>query len=68
MESISADEIRNHVQSALAEDVGSGDVTTLATVPEVAVAKAFMVAREPMIIAGLLLSIGRPWRCEQFLR
>jgi nicotinate-nucleotide pyrophosphorylase (carboxylating) len=56
MESISTDEIRSHVRSALAEDVGSGDVTTLATVPEAAVAKAFMVAREPLVVAGLDLA------------
>jgi len=56
MEPLSADEIRRHVQSALAEDVGSGDVTTLATVPEGAVAKAFMVARESLVVAGLALA------------
>jgi len=56
MEPVSADEIRSHVQSALAEDIGSGDVTTLATVPEAAVAKAFMVAREPLVVAGLDLA------------
>ncbi|MBI3852610.1 MAG: carboxylating nicotinate-nucleotide diphosphorylase [Verrucomicrobia bacterium] len=56
MEPLSADEIRRHVQSALTEDVGSGDVTTLATVPERAVAKAFMVARESLVVAGLDLA------------
>ena len=39
MEPISRDEIERAVRAALAEDVGSGDVTTLATVPESAVAK-----------------------------
>ncbi len=38
---------------ALAEDVGSGDVTTLATVPESAVARAVMKARETLMPAGL---------------
>src|SRR3989442_9706438 len=56
MEPLSADEIRRHVQSALAEDMGSGDVTTLATVPESAAAKAFMVAREAFVVAGLALA------------
>ena len=56
MEPLSPDEIRRHVQSALAEDVGSGDVTTMAIVPEPAVAKAFMVAREPLVVAGLGLA------------
>lgn len=39
--------------AALAEDVGSGDATTLATVPEEAQARARMVAREPMVACGL---------------
>ncbi len=56
MELFSADEIRRHVQSALAEDVGSGDVTSLAIVSAEALAKAFMVAREPLVIAGLDLA------------
>jgi nicotinate-nucleotide pyrophosphorylase (carboxylating) len=53
---LSAVEIRRLVQSALAEDVGSGDVTTLATVSEGAQAKAFLVAREPLMVAGLALA------------
>ena len=36
MESLTSEEIRQAVQQALAEDVGTGDVTTLATVPEFA--------------------------------
>jgi len=50
---ISADEIHQAVVSALAEDIGTGDVTTLATVPEMASATAVMRAREPLITAGL---------------
>ncbi len=46
-------EIRRAVQNALAEDIGSGDATTLATVPETATAKAVMRAREPLVVAGL---------------
>jgi len=53
MEPLSAEEIRRAVQAALAEDIGSGDATTLATVPETAVAKAAMVTREPITLAGL---------------
>jgi nicotinate-nucleotide pyrophosphorylase (carboxylating) len=41
------------VRRALAEDVGTGDVTTLATVPADAIAKALMVAREPLVVCGL---------------
>ena len=42
-----------HVRAALAEDVGSGDVTTLATVPEDATARAAMMAREELVVCGL---------------
>ena len=37
----------------MAEDIGSGDVTTLATVPADAVGTAVMVAREPLVVCGL---------------
>jgi nicotinate-nucleotide pyrophosphorylase (carboxylating) len=50
---LSAKEIRQAVQAALAEDIGSGDVTTLATVPETVTARAVMQAREPLVVAGL---------------
>ena len=50
---LSAAEIRQAVRAALAEDIGGGDVTTLATVPANATAKAVMRAREPIVIAGL---------------
>jgi nicotinate-nucleotide pyrophosphorylase (carboxylating) len=46
-------EILRIVKIALAEDVGSGDVTTRATVPENVPAIAKMIAREPMVIGGL---------------
>jgi nicotinate-nucleotide pyrophosphorylase (carboxylating) len=50
---LSAAEIRRAVQAALAEDIGEGDVTTLATVPEAVLAKAVLRAREPLVVAGL---------------
>jgi nicotinate-nucleotide pyrophosphorylase (carboxylating) len=50
---LSAAEIRRAVQAALAEDIGSGDATTLATVPKTATAKAVLRAREPLVVAGL---------------
>jgi nicotinate-nucleotide pyrophosphorylase (carboxylating) len=50
---LSSDEIRRMARAALQEDVGSGDVTTLATVPEETKVTAAMVAREPMVLAGL---------------
>ena len=53
MELLNTDEIRRAVQAALAEDIGPGDATTLATVPAEAQAQAVMVAREPITVAGL---------------
>lgn len=48
-----AGEILRAVRTALAEDIGPGDATTLATVPALATARAALVAREPMTVAGL---------------
>jgi len=50
---LSAAEIRQAVKLALAEDIGSGDATTLAIVPEAATARAALRAREPLVVAGL---------------
>jgi nicotinate-nucleotide pyrophosphorylase (carboxylating) len=47
-----AAEIRRAVKSALAEDVGSGDATTLATVPKTARIRAVMRARRPLVVCG----------------
>jgi len=44
------------VRRALAEDIGAGDVTTLATVPADATAQALMVAREALVVCGLPLA------------
>jgi nicotinate-nucleotide pyrophosphorylase (carboxylating) len=46
-------EIRQAVRAALAEDLGGGDVTTLATVPANARSVAHMNAREPLAVAGI---------------
>jgi nicotinate-nucleotide pyrophosphorylase (carboxylating) len=56
MELLSAEEIERAVASALVEDIGSGDVTTLAAVPETAQAQALVRAREPLVVAGLALA------------
>jgi nicotinate-nucleotide pyrophosphorylase (carboxylating) len=56
VEALSSEEIRQVVAAALAEDIGSGDATTLAAVPECAQAKAVMRAREPLVVAGLDLA------------
>jgi nicotinate-nucleotide pyrophosphorylase (carboxylating) len=56
VEPLSANEIRRAVASALAEDIGDGDVTTLAAVPETAQAKGVVCAREALVVAGLALA------------
>lgn len=50
---MSPSEIRTAVKSALAEDIGRGDVTTLATVPKTLAFRAVLRAREPLVVAGL---------------
>lgn len=56
VEALTAADIENAVTSALAEDIGPGDVTTLATVPPDVRASAVMIAREPLVVAGLALA------------
>jgi nicotinate-nucleotide pyrophosphorylase (carboxylating) len=50
---LKAETIRRAVRLALAEDIGCGDVTTLATVPASVHAHAVMRARGPLVLAGL---------------
>lgn len=50
---LSPREIVAAVRRALAEDLGKGDVTTLALVPAQARARARLVARTPLTVAGL---------------
>src|SRR5689334_6181966 len=56
VEALTAEEITRAVELALAEDIGAGDVTTLATVPADLQASAVMAAREPLVVAGLGLA------------
>jgi nicotinate-nucleotide pyrophosphorylase (carboxylating) len=56
VESLPETEVNRAVDLALAEDVGGGDVTTLATIPEDATARAVMTAREALVVAGLPLA------------
>ena len=53
MQPLNTVEVRRAVRAALAEDLGLGDVTTLATVPRAARALAIMRAREQVVVAGL---------------
>lgn len=68
MDAPAADEIERLVEAALAEDIGTGDATTLATVPETATAQAVMVAREPLVLAGLGLAEAAFRRLSPALR
>lgn len=56
MQSLNPKAIRAAVRAALAEDLGSGDVTSLATVPANATFTVVMRAREPLVLAGLVLA------------
>jgi nicotinate-nucleotide pyrophosphorylase (carboxylating) len=49
-------DITNLIARALAEDVGSGDVTVAATIPATAVGKARIIAKQEMVCAGLPLA------------
>jgi nicotinate-nucleotide pyrophosphorylase (carboxylating) len=46
------------IERALAEDVGDGDATTAATVPEDARARATIVQKAPGVISGLEIAAG----------
>jgi nicotinate-nucleotide pyrophosphorylase (carboxylating) len=46
----------NLVQQALSEDIGAGDITTIALIPEDERARAVIVARQKLSVAGLPLA------------
>ena len=48
-------EIVEAVRRALEEDIGAGDATTQACVPEARSASGFFLAREALIVAGIEL-------------
>jgi nicotinate-nucleotide pyrophosphorylase (carboxylating) len=45
--------VLNFIRQALEEDIGPGDATTLATIPRQASAQARIIARAPLVCAGL---------------
>jgi nicotinate-nucleotide pyrophosphorylase (carboxylating) len=55
---LTAYEIQRLVREALAEDIGAGDVTTAATAPPDLPARARLIAREPLTVAGLELAFA----------
>ncbi|MDO8426093.1 MAG: carboxylating nicotinate-nucleotide diphosphorylase [Deltaproteobacteria bacterium] len=44
------------IRAALKEDIGAGDVTTLAVVPKGARGEAYLIAKEDLVIAGLFMA------------
>ena len=48
--------LRKIIENALAEDVGSGDVTSEATVPADSVSTAVMLAKQDLVLAGIEVS------------
>jgi nicotinate-nucleotide pyrophosphorylase (carboxylating) len=48
--------VRNHIREWLAEDIGSGDVTTMAIVPQGHVSRGIIHAKQSGILAGLPLA------------
>ena len=50
---LTPDDVDRVVRLGLAEDVGTGDVTTEATVPESARCRALLMLEEPGVVAGL---------------
>jgi nicotinate-nucleotide pyrophosphorylase (carboxylating) len=73
VEALARDEVERAVNVALAEDVGAGDATTLATIPEAARGRAKMIAREALVVAGLDLAeaafrgVSGEVRCERLV-
>ncbi len=55
---LSGSEIEHFIDRALAEDIGAGDTTTTAVIPQDARLRAEMRAREPLVVAGIEIALG----------
>ncbi len=53
---VATDTVERIVHAALAEDIGAGDVTTEAIVPEDAVGAAALLVKEPGVVCGLVVA------------
>ena len=62
------EELRQFIKTALDEDVGRGDLTSLATIPADQNLSAAMVARENMVIAGMFLAVEIIKTCDPLAR
>ena len=58
MASIDLNLVRDVLQAALKEDIGSGDITSRATIPESATAVARYTTKQPLVVSGV------PVACE----
>jgi len=52
-EPVDRETVRDLVRRALAEDIGSGDVTSAATIPPGAAAEAVLLSKQACVVAGL---------------
>ena len=52
---IDLNRIRDVLQAALKEDIGAGDVTSRATIPESATAVARYTTKQPLVVSGVLV-------------
>lgn len=58
------EELEREIAVALAEDLGSGDVTALATVPEGTMATARVIQKEPGVLSGLDCAVHALRSCD----
>jgi nicotinate-nucleotide pyrophosphorylase (carboxylating) len=55
---LSFQQVKHLIQTAIEEDVGRGDVTTEATIPEQVTAHARLIAKQEIVLAGLEIFAG----------
>ena len=55
---LTSNEIEEFIARALAEDIGAGDITSAAVIPEDARLSAEMRCREALVVAGLDIALG----------
>ncbi|MDO9356006.1 MAG: hypothetical protein Q7T55_20070, partial [Solirubrobacteraceae bacterium] len=68
LEGLLAQERDRAVQVALAEDLGAGDVTALATIPEGSTATARIVQKAPGVLSGLDCAVAALRACDPDVR
>ncbi len=68
LEGLLAAERERAVAAALAEDIGAGDVTALATVPEGSTATARVIQKAPGVLSGLDCAVAALRACDPDVR